>query len=271
VKVAIIGLGTVGRAMVALFEGRADLVLYDRADGKPYPVEDLSTCDFAMVCVDTPSAPDGSCDTSKVEQAIAELPCDRVLLRSSVPPGTTDRLAQQSGKQICFAPEYIGESAYLTSTWVGDAAAIPFFVIGGAPDARRWLLDRLVGVLGPYRVYFQCSAVEAELIKYMENAFFATKVAFVNEFAGISETMGADWHTVREGWLLDPRIGRSSSAHFPDNPGFGGKCLPKDLRAIVAAASSAGYEPTLLQSVIDANARHRGDDDDSVIVAFEAG
>jgi nucleotide sugar dehydrogenase len=266
-------MGTVGRAMQALFEGHAELVTYDKAHGAPYSVEELSECEFAMVCVDTPAAADGSCDTSNVEQAVAELPCDRILLRSTVPPGTTDRLARQTGKKICFAPEYIGEGTYFTTSWGASAADIPFFIIGGPPDDRRWLLDRLVGVLGPERVYYQCSSVEAEVIKYMENSFLATKVAFVNEFARICEAMGADWHTVREGWLLDPRIGRSHSAVFPDRPGFDGKCLPKDLAAIVAAASASGYQAGLLQAVLDANDRHRASPEapGPVIKAVEAG
>jgi UDPglucose 6-dehydrogenase len=254
---AIIGMGTVGRAMRTLFEGRAELITYDRATDTQYPAEELASCDIAMVCVDTPSAPDGSCDTSNVEQAVAQLPIERVLLRSTVPPGTTDRLTHQFGKRICFAPEYIGEGTYLTASWGGNAGDIPFFIIGGPPEDRRWMLDRLVGILGPERVYYQCSAVEAEVVKYMENSFLATKVAFVNEFAQICEMVGADWHTVREGWLLDPRVGRAHSAYFPDQPGFDGKCLPKDVRAIVASASAAGYHPGLLQAVLDANDRHR--------------
>jgi UDP-glucose 6-dehydrogenase len=118
-------------------------------------------------------------------------------------------------------------------------------------------LDRLVALLGPARTYFQCTAIEAEVIKYMENAFLATKVAFVNEFYEICRAVGAEWHTVREGWLLDPRIGRSHSAVFVDRRGFGAKCLPKDLRAIVAASTSAGYRPELLAEVLESNERHR--------------
>jgi UDPglucose 6-dehydrogenase len=258
VIIGIIGLGTVGRVMQRLFEPHAQLVTYDVATPEPYPTEQLSLCDFALICVDTPMAADGSCDTSMVEAAVAAVPVDRVLIKSTVAPGTTDRLVAETGKQICFWPEYVSESVYINPTWAGRPEDVPFLIIGGAPASRSWFLDRLVGILGPTKTYHQCRAIEAELTKYMENAFLATKVAFVNEFYEICRTMDADWHTVREGWLLDPRIGRSHSAVFPDRRGFDGRCLPKDVQAIVTAASAAGYPPQLLAEVIASNERHRG-------------
>jgi UDP-glucose dehydrogenase len=87
----------------------------------------------------------------------------------------------------------------------------------------------------------------------MVNSFLATKVAFVNEFYEISQLYGVDWHKVREGWLLDERIGRSFSSVFANSRGFGGKCLPKDVNAIVAASEANGYIPKLLKQILDSN------------------
>jgi UDP-glucose 6-dehydrogenase len=93
----------------------------------------------------------------------------------------------------------------------------------------------------------------------MENSYLATKVSFVNEFRRICETFDADWHTVREGWLLDPRIEPTHTAAFAHAPGFSGKCLPKDVSAIVRAAADAGYDPALLMEVLRSNERfHSG-------------
>jgi nucleotide sugar dehydrogenase len=255
--IGIIGLGTVGRAMCHLFDPYAEIVTYDVTTGKDYPKDELAGCDFAVICVDTPTGADGSCDTTNVEAAVAAVPLDKILIRSTIAPGTTDRLVAETGKEICFSPEYLGEHTYADTGWGGRAEDVPFLVIGGVPATRTWFLDRLVALLGPARTYFQCTAIEAEVIKYMENAFLATKVAFVNEFYEICRAVGAEWHTVREGWLLDPRIGRSHSAVFVDRRGFGAKCLPKDLRAIVAASTSAGYRPELLAEVLESNERHR--------------
>jgi len=260
-KVGVIGLGPVGRSQVQLLEPHFTLVTYDTQDGTPYPAESLSECDFAVVCVGTPPLPDGACDISDVQSAVEALPLSRVLLRSTVPPGTTDRLIDVTGKQICFNPEYVGESAYAEPFWPGGAATVPFLIIGGAPEARAYFIDRLLPVLGPDKTYFQTTAVEAELVKYMENAFLATKVTFVNEFFEICSAVGGDWNTVREAWLLDPRIGRSHSAVFDQARGFAGRCLPKDVNAIIRSAESAGYRPEFLAEVLKSNERFRTETD----------
>jgi UDP-glucose 6-dehydrogenase len=124
---------------------------------------------------------------------------------------------------------------------------------------RSELLDLLVPLLGAEPTYFTCGSLEAEIVKYMENAFLAMKVTFANEFERICARFGADWHTVREGWLLDPRVGRSHSAVHAPRGGYAGRCLPKDLSAITEAARLAGYEPTLLVEVARANERIRAE------------
>jgi UDPglucose 6-dehydrogenase len=259
-KIGIIGTGHVGSTMQALFQRQADIVTFDQADAKPYPHNALAACDFAMVCVSTPADAGGSCDVSNVTDAVKRLPAHYVLLKSTVPPGTTDALAEATGKAICFSPEYIGESTYHQPFWADSAAGVPFVIFGGPPDARRFFIDAFLPVLGPSNAYFQCTAREAEVIKYMENTYFATKVTFVNEFFEICKVFGADWHTVREGWLLDPRVEPMHTAVFAADRGYAGKCLPKDTDAIVHAATSAGYHPRLLAEVARSNERFRAGD-----------
>lgn len=254
----MIGTGYVGTAVRQLFDGpHHEIVSWDREDRSPYPHEELASCDFGIVCVGTPSLPSGEADVSHVRSAVETLPLERILLKSTVPPGTTDSLAAQTGKRICLWPEYIGESAYHNPYFPERIEEVPFVVVGGEAPDRRWFVDRLIEVLGPTKRYFQCTAREAEVIKYAENAFFATKIAFANELRRISEAVGADWHTVREGWVLDPRVGPMHTAAFATRPGFSGRCLPKDLDAIVAASRAAGYEPALLAEVADGNRRIR--------------
>jgi UDPglucose 6-dehydrogenase len=259
VRIAIVGMGHVGKAMHELFRQHAEIVTYDICAPGSYPTPELASCDAAVVCVDTPPAQDGACDIGHVRDAVSRLPTGPVLLKSTVPPGTTDLLAEATGKQICFWPEYVGQSGYHHPFWPAGTIDVPFVIMGGEPPVRRWCIDLLQPMLGPAKVYFQCSAREAELIKHMENAYLAAKVAFVNEFRRICEAFGADWHTVREGWLLDPRIEPAHTAAFTNAPGFGGKCLPKDLNAIVHAATDAGYAPALLMEVLHSNQRFRSD------------
>jgi UDP-glucose 6-dehydrogenase len=93
----------------------------------------------------------------------------------------------------------------------------------------------------------------------MENCFLALKVTFCNEFFDIAEQFGVDYNELRELWLLDPRIGRSHTFVMPDDRGFGGKCLPKDVSALVQSACAAGYAPQLMLAMLEANSRFRGE------------
>ncbi|MCW2751092.1 MAG: hypothetical protein JWR83_2202 [Aeromicrobium sp.] len=254
-KIAIIGLGHVGKALRERLEGVCELVTYDVADGQGYPHDELATCDLGFICVGTPSSPDGSADISDVVDAVNAAPFGLIVIKSTVPPGTTDRLAAETGKTICFSPEYTGESTWVGSTWQQFEDAAAFQIVGGLPAARAGVLDVLVSLFGPSTVMFQCTAAEAEMIKYAENTYFATKVTFVNEIARLCAAIGIDWHTVREGWLLDPRVERDHTAVFPDAPGFAGRCLPKDLDALIAfAQNELGTTAGLLEAVRERNA-----------------
>ncbi len=255
--VGVIGLGRVGESVCELFSPHGDVVAWDRKGRTPYPDGELASCDFAVVCVDTPLDGDGRADVTSVVSAISALPCERVLLKSTVPPGTTAGLAELTGKSICFWPEYVSESTYFNPYFPSRISEVPFVILGGQQVERRWFIDRLMPILGPTKTYFQCSSTEAELIKYAENAYFATKITFANEYRRICEAFDADWHTVREGWLLDPRVEPMHTAVFDHEPGFGGKCLPKDIRAIVTAAAERGYGAALLAEVLASNSRFR--------------
>ena len=93
----------------------------------------------------------------------------------------------------------------------------------------------------------------AELAKYMENCYLATKVTFCNEFYDIANAFGVDYNQLRETWLLDPRIGRSHTFVYENARGFGGNCLPKDISAIVYQAEQLGVNCGLLNNVIRRN------------------
>ena len=248
-KIGIIGVGHVGKSTIKLIEDLATIVTYDSATNDNYPQGELAECDLAMVCVDTPEGVNGKADISNVQDAVEHLPGRRVIVRSTVPPGTIDTLCMMTGKSIVHWPEYFGETSFPGAPWRRDEADVPFVVVGGALPDRVWVIDRLLPFWGPYCQIFQCSARESELVKYMENAFLATKIAFVNEFHDLCAALGADWNIVREGWLLDPRVGRSHSAVFASARGYGGSCLPKDVRAIIETARSTEVRVDVLEAV----------------------
>jgi UDPglucose 6-dehydrogenase len=252
-RVGIIGLGVIGQAQAEMFAGH-DLVTYDPQDHDIYPFDALRACDFAIVCVGTPESPDGRADLTYVENAIAELPpLLPVLLRSTVPPGTTDlNLGGQKVRLYAHAPEFMGEN--VLHSWQ-KPTDVPYMIIGGKPEATVFFREKFTRVF-PGTIH-TCSAKESELAKYAANLYWATRVTFINELAGICEAFGVDYENVRAAWLQDPRMTSVYTQYAGYPPGFDGRCWPKDLAALIVASGDAGYFPWFLRAIEDANDRFR--------------
>jgi UDPglucose 6-dehydrogenase len=252
VKVGIIGLGVIGKAQAEMF-GAHDLVTYDLNIYDDYPAQAVRACDFVIICVGTPQSDDGHADLSYVEAAVSELPEDvPVMLRSTVPPGTTDRLLGGTGRLYCHAPEFMGEN--VLHSWQ-RSRSVPYMIVGGTPEATLFFKTKFTQVFpGPIH---ECSAKESELAKYAANLYWASRVTFINEFALICERFGVDYENVRAAWLSDPRMSSVYTQRAGYPPGFDGRCWPKDLAALVAASTDAGYDPGFLRSIEAANGRFR--------------
>jgi UDPglucose 6-dehydrogenase len=250
-SVAIVGYGAVGRHLHVLFP---DAVIHDPAVGYDDRAA-VNRSRFAFVCVPTPSLPDGSADVSIVRDVVGWIEADVIVIRSTVSVGTSQALATDSGKRIVFQPEY-GPGATPDHPF-SDPRNIGWVVLGGEREATGWVADLYKTVANSNLNIQHTDATTAELVKYMENSFLAAKVAFCNEFYDIAAAAGVGYDELRELWLLDPRIGRSHTFVYPDDRGFGGPCLPKDLSAIVSTAEALGVEPTLLKSVEASNRRVR--------------
>lgn len=267
-KIAIIGNGYLGKAFARMFQDAYDVYIYDK-----YPTrveegvkatlasrEQCNTCQLAIICVPTPMKDDGTSDTSAVYEACEWVRTPLVLIKSAVIPGTADDITKRHapvGIRPCVSPEYMGESKYFVPFWKyphpTDGRMHDFFVIGGPdPEAGR-IVDIFTTVLGPECRVIKMQAIEAEIVKYMENSWGATKVTFSNEFFEICQAFGADFQKVREGFLADGRVERMHTMVLPHARGFGGKCFPKDVSAIYHASTNAGYEPTLLKQVLASN------------------
>ena len=211
-----------------------------------------------MVAVPTPSRPDGSADVSAVEETIGWIESAHIVIRSTVPVGTTDRLRRETGKSIVFQPEY--GPAETPDHPFNDPRKVRWVILGGQRADTVPVADLYKTVFNSDIAIHQTDARTAELTKYMENCFLALKVTFCNEFYDLAETFGVDYNELRELWLLDPRIGRGHTFVFPADRGFGGRCLPKDLDALISAAHELGYDPTLLEAVVHTNRRIRSGD-----------
>jgi UDPglucose 6-dehydrogenase len=251
VRVAILGMGPVGQAQKVLF-GRHKLVTYDPVTDDERPDAEIAGCDFAVVAVGTPASHGGHADMSYVRDAVASVPVGLpVLVRSTTPPGSMSWIAASRTGPTCHCAEYLHERP--GGGW-SKSSDVPFVILGGMAEHRRWFLPVLRDVY-PLRDIRQCELTESEMAKYAANLYWANRVTFVNELAGICAKFGVSWENVRAAWLADPRVHPSYTrmGNFP--PGFGGRCWPKDLQALIAAAREAGYQPEFLEAIQDSNDR----------------
>ena len=260
-RVAIVGYGKVGQCYGKVFP---DAVIYDKSthffpsisDGKLYTTQISKVnewADMAIVCVPTPEAPDGSCDTSIVEEVVKQLEVPLILIKSTVTPGTTDRLREATGKSIAHSPEFVGEGGYFVPPPYPDPVdprQHGFCILGGTEEDCTVVAGIMAPALGPFTRFRFVTAKESETIKLVENAFIATKITFCNEMYDLCEALGVNWYKVREGWLDDARVGLSHTAVYPHSRGFkSSRCLAKDVPSLVHVARSVGIGLPLLESV----------------------
>lgn len=244
--VGIIGYGWVGKAMQKLFPTAE---IHDPAYNVSGPNSAYEQ-DVIFICVPTPNNPDGSLDTSIVEECVQKCPVDKlVVIRSTVQPGTCDRLSVSH--RIVMQPEYLGETPNHPML---DPNNRQFLVIGGHPSDRRALIELYQTVYNANISIQQVSALEAEIIKLSENRAIAFKVAQCQELYDVCEKAGVDYYTIRDiVYGVDPRFNMWFSFIYTNKRGFNSKCIPKDVYAWAAWAESAGFEPKLTKTLLEVN------------------
>ena len=247
-KKGIIGVGHVGSTMAELFQ---DAILYDPYKGMGSK-EEINKCDISFICVPTPQAVDGSCDTSIIEEVLEWLTTPTIVIRSTVPVGFTDAANYNKPPHIhvVFQPEYYGET---TAHPFADPHNRNWITLGGDYEGCRRAANVYKEVFTSELIINIVSARTAELAKYMENAFYATKVTFCNQFYELAQKLGVSYDKLRETWLLDPRISRDHTFVYEDNRGYGGHCLPKDLSEIIHRGETVEANIDFLKAVDRAN------------------
>ncbi|MDP2719798.1 MAG: UDP-glucose/GDP-mannose dehydrogenase family protein [Dehalococcoidia bacterium] len=214
-----------------------------------------------FICTGTPSNPDGSMSLEQIKQAAGEIGdllrtrgdyCV-VAVKSTVVPGTTDEVVipilERSGKKagrdfgVCMSPEFLREGRAVYDFMH------PARVIIGEFDRRSG--DTLLPLYEQFKAPILRTDIKtAEMIKLASNTFLANKISFINEIGNICKRMGIDVFEVAKGMALDERIGNK---FLNAGVGFGGSCLPKDLRALIARATEYGYNPGILKEVLHLN------------------
>lgn len=213
-------------------------------------------------CVGTPSKNNGAADIEAVftvARNVAQYAQSKKILvnKSTVPPGTARQCHEiilqnksSSEVEVVSNPEFLkqGNAVY-------DFNHPDKIVIGTQSETAFQVMRKVYhGLLKTYIPFLEMDWETAEMVKYANNAFLATKISYINEIANICELVGADIKTVAQSIGMDYRIGPK---FLNAGIGYGGSCFPKDVRAIIGFADEKGYDAKLLQEVDSTNERQK--------------
>ena len=275
-KIGIIGRGFVGSAVEFGFSPNtgcdAEIRVYDKEPSKSLHSleETVNESDIIFLSVPTPSNKDGSMNLDIVRQVLQDIsdvnqnPHNIILLRSTVTPGTTRKLQEQFDNiRIVFNPEFLTERS-AKFDFINQSR----FILGCGDSALEMYQTEEVADLFKDRFGESISIIQtnfetAELIKYMNNCFFATKISFLNEMYQVAEKSGVDWEMALDGFVRDGRVGHSHmNIPGPDGKfGFGGSCFPKDVQAIINYGESLDLNMNTLKGVWNTNLEVRPEKD----------
>ena len=257
--VGIIGYGYVGRATAHMCKSEIVYIndINPSIEDTPItPMSDLvNNANIIFICVPTPMRLDKSCDTSIVDSVINQVRelknHANIVVRSTVPIGFC------KSRGVSFFPEFLTER-----NWLMDVISCTNWLLGTNDMYIANTIQRILTRAVEFEsIHFDNLRVgtpnEIEMVKYVRNAFLATKVAFFNEVEMFCTHENLDWDAIRRMIILDSRIGESHTC-VPGHGGtfgFGGTCLPKDTASLMYQMEKCGVEPVLLRSVMDRNTR----------------
>jgi GDP-mannose 6-dehydrogenase len=232
-----------------------------RLDATTSADEAVAASELALICVGTPGLASGQPDLGALRRVAGQIGAAlrtrigryTVVLRSTVMPGTTERVLQpallaEANPRLVLGvavnPEFMREGCALD-----DFARPPMTLVGGDEEAASLLRALYAGVDGPF---VRTTLRAAEMAKFASNAFHALKICFANELAQVAASLGADPEEVARVFLLDRKL-NVSEAYLRPGFAFGGSCLPKDARALAHAARSHDVDAPLLASILPSN------------------
>jgi len=269
--IGIIGSGFVGSAVRYGFSPNvgvdARVRVYDKNPSKStHSLNDVVIeSDIIFLSVPTPSNKDGTINVDIVDGALNDINVystsvdNIILLRSTVVPGTTRRLQEKyPNLRIVFNPEFLTERN-AKYDFINQARII----IGGDEVYSKQVGDLYRLRFGESQPIIETNWETAELIKYMSNCFFTTKISFMNEMYQIAEKCGVDWGVALDGFFRDGRVGHSHmNVPGPDGKfGFGGSCFPKDIQALIHFGESLGLNMSTLKGTWKTNLEVRPERD----------
>ncbi len=230
-RIGVVGVGVVGMAIKQGFEYIGhDVFVYDIKLPET-KIEDVINTDIVYVTVSTLIGENDECDLTSVHSVVSKL--DKlnygglVALKSTVEPGTTDRLSQEyKNLRFCFVPEFLKERCAFNDFVFNNN----ILVVGTHDEKDYNLIVQSHGNLPVHKVMM--TPVESELMKYFSNTYKATKITFANSFHKVCQHFGANYGVIKDAFLFHG-IGESHYLNVNDEfGGYAGVCLPKDTKAM---------------------------------------
>ncbi|MDO8508707.1 MAG: hypothetical protein Q7S27_03410 [Nanoarchaeota archaeon] len=259
-NLGIVGYGIVGKAVEYGFKGGGNIIRhYDKYKESDSLEEVVRDSEFIFVCLPTPY----NSNKNRIDLGIMDENVDKiarlsegedkvVVMKSSVVPGTTRAYAEKyKGINFCFNPEFLTEANYLQDFVNADR-----IVIGADSDRTRLRVTDLYRDRFPNTPVFLTDLVSAEMVKYSANCYLATKVIFANEMFDLCSRMGVNYDEVKKMVVADKRI-FDSHLDVTSVRGFGGKCFPKDIVALIGLFEDMDVDASLLKTVWEKNLRIR--------------
>ena len=275
-KIGVVGNGFVGGAVKFGFSPQvgcdAEVRVYDKnPDKSTHSLEEtVNKSECIFLSVPTPANEDGSINIDIITSALDDInevhngKDNTILIRSTVIPGTTWALqTKYPNLNILFNPEFLTERS-ANFDFINQSR----FIVGNSgaqlnQGKSEEFVDLIKDRFGDCVAVMETSYETAELIKYMSNCFFATKVSFMNEMYQIAEKIDANWDEAVSGFVADGRIGHTHLG-VPGHDGkfgFGGSCFPKDIQAMIDFAEMFGLNPSVLKGAWEKNLEVRSEQD----------
>ena len=251
-NIGIVGYGFVGTAVEYGFKDDHNIRIYDKYKEEFDTLEGVvKSSELIFVCLPTPYKDENmNIDLSIMDENIEGISkyaknTDKiVIIKSTVVPGTTRNYSNQyPDVNFCFNPEFLREAHHLEDFVNPDRT-----VIGADKEEVLARVAQLYRKKMPHVPMFMTDPTTAELVKYFSNLFLATKVTFANEMSEFCDALEVDYNEVKGMVTADRRIS-DSHLEITKEGGFGGKCFPKDLVALIGLGKKLGLEPSLLEAV----------------------
>ena len=273
-SIGIVGNGFVGSAVRYGFSPNvgcdAEVRVYDKNPNKAtHTLEEvIIESDVIFLSVPTPSNQDGTMNVDIVDSVLNDIDIINstmvdevgiILLRSTVTPGTTSKLQKKyPNLRIVFNPEFLTERS-ANFDFINQSR----FILGGSSDDVIEVSELFRERFGSSLSIIETNYETAELIKYMTNTFFATKISFLNDMKLLADKCGVIWEDALEGFVRDGRVGHSH-LNVPGHDGkfgFGGSCFPKDIQALINFGDELGLEMSVLKGAWETNLKVRPEKD----------